>query len=965
MKWNAWIIGLASMLLAVAPLAPAYAAQDRLAELEEAADALILSNNENAEARGAIVAALEAVIAEAESLPLADGSPNPAIGRAQIKLASQLYAGGGYESALALVEEGLGRIADHLDSYALGHAEGVALRGVILAHLGRAADAQAALLEGYEQFGGWYDTLPPADRTRGPTVAKSNLEFALSQSSGRLGEADAALEWQRRSLETRRAVLGDMDADTIGARYQLALSLNRVARSEEAEAEAREAAALAIAHLPESHSVYARSLEALGIVLSRTGRPVEATDFLLRAIDLKRRHEGGDSLFFGYALHNLGTIFLQRERYEDALPLLEEAAPIFARFQGEDSPFAIGSRARIGQVHYANSDLASALSVLEPLERQLASQSIDSENATRIRPDLVRALAETGRAEDAESLALAHRDAIAASGESDSILRATARLLAARYASSQTADLAAATDDLLAAVMRRADPDVKRSPGGSLRSALDLAMDSAVVLQDPQAMIAAMALAGGSDLAAASRMRAERLAAGNPAMAAAMRDVQDRMVRADEAYRAWLAALSVGAGIEESRDNYDLATAESRAANDAFAAAFDDAAGLLAPAVPDFVDLVGSLAPTEGLLAVLPAYSGTYILAAAGDEVVLRRSSLGRAETDRLARRVTTGLAAGLQDRAASRALAAGLLPPEIMAVFGQRSSLKVFTTGPLASVPFAALDLSAGVGEPAWLADRFAISSFGTLDGRSPAPRTGGTASGGRLVAFADPASFAQQEAPPTTDAPRGTSAFFTRTGIDRTALATLPPLPGTRREAEAVASSWPGTERIVLEGSRASESAVKSPIVAKADLLLFAVHGLVAGELEGIAEPALIMAAEDAGGAEDGVLLASEIATLDLEADWVILSSCNSLAGLDGGPTAFSGLASAFRYAGAGSLLATHWKIRDDIAALLTAETIRAYRAGASKPEALRRGQQAVRASGLPDAGQPWNWAAFVLIE
>jgi CHAT domain-containing protein len=86
---------------------------------------------------------------------------------------------------------------------------------------------------------------------------------------------------------------------------------------------------------------------------------------------------------------------------------------------------------------------------------------------------------------------------------------------------------------------------------------------------------------------------------------------------------------------------------------------------------------------------------------------------------------------------------------------------------------------------------------------------------------------------------------------------------------------------------------------------IIEFATHGLMSGELKGLAEPALVLTPPpQATPDDDGLLTASKIATLKLNADWVVLSACNTAAG-DGTPDAggLSGLAKAFFYAGARS--------------------------------------------------------------
>jgi len=91
-----------------------------------------------------------------------------------------------------------------------------------------------------------------------------------------------------------------------------------------------------------------------------------------------------------------------------------------------------------------------------------------------------------------------------------------------------------------------------------------------------------------------------------------------------------------------------------------------------------------------------------------------------------------------------------------------------------------------------------------------------------------------------------------------------------------------------------------------------IFATHGLVAGDLANVVEPALMFSPpETATELDDGLLTASEVAQLDLDADWVVMSACNTAAGASKSAQALSGLARAFFYAGARALLVSHWAV------------------------------------------------------
>ena len=96
----------------------------------------------------------------------------------------------------------------------------------------------------------------------------------------------------------------------------------------------------------------------------------------------------------------------------------------------------------------------------------------------------------------------------------------------------------------------------------------------------------------------------------------------------------------------------------------------------------------------------------------------------------------------------------------------------------------------------------------------------------------------------------------------------------------------------------------------------LHFATHGLLAREADNIlqsrAEPALMLTPPQLASEEDdGLLTASEVAQLKLDADWVVMSACNTAAGDKFDSDALSGLARAFFYAGSRALLVSHWYV------------------------------------------------------
>jgi CHAT domain-containing protein len=108
------------------------------------------------------------------------------------------------------------------------------------------------------------------------------------------------------------------------------------------------------------------------------------------------------------------------------------------------------------------------------------------------------------------------------------------------------------------------------------------------------------------------------------------------------------------------------------------------------------------------------------------------------------------------------------------------------------------------------------------------------------------------------------------------------------------------------------------------------FASHGALTGQVQGSAEPGLILTPPEKGTShialerDDGYLTASEITALKLDADWVILSACNTAGGADENAEALSGTARAFFYAGARALLVSHWEVGSDAAVKLITKTL-----------------------------------------
>jgi CHAT domain-containing protein len=149
---------------------------------------------------------------------------------------------------------------------------------------------------------------------------------------------------------------------------------------------------------------------------------------------------------------------------------------------------------------------------------------------------------------------------------------------------------------------------------------------------------------------------------------------------------------------------------------------------------------------------------------------------------------------------------------------------------------------------------------------------------------------------------------------------------------------------------------------------VIYFATHGLVAGDVKGIGEPALALSIPaNPTEIDDGLLTSSEVAQLKLNADWVVLSACNTVAGDKPGAEALSGLARAFFYAGTRALLVSHWAVDSEAATRLTTSTfdIMSKDASIGRAEALRRAMlDYLGDKSNDDNANPAYWGPFSVV-
>lgn len=449
---------------------------------------------------------------------------------------------------------------------------------------------------------------------------------------------------------------------------------------------------------------------------------------------------------------------------------------------------------------------------------------------------------------------------------------------------------------------------------------------------------------------------------------------------------------------------------------------FPDYFDLINPQAVSLKDVQESLAADEAVLLVVPAVRGTHSMAVTREKVVWTRSEWNVGTVTKAATRLLWDAGVDVDaparverwwsrdapgysyDRGLAYRLYKEIIEPVSSELAGKRHVM-VVAGGVLSRFPLGMLVTKAPSGsdsEPSslrqtsWLADDFAMSHLPSLQ----ALRLARSGNEGRArMATRDKTPFVGVGDPDFVGASRergggwqgGRRRFASTRAADKATLVSvgqLARLPGTASELENMRLALGASKSSIHLGKNATEAVVRSIDLSNVGVLSFATHGVLPDEINGVHEAALaftppIDTAARQSSSNDGILKASEIAELDINADWVILSACNTSVPTEveqnetnQNAQAFAGLARAFLFAGARNILASSWPVRDDVAGLLTVATIRIARENPrlSRSEALQRAVREIRndprgeassSGGVADTwAHPNAWAPFTLI-
>jgi CHAT domain-containing protein len=831
-----------------------------------------------------------------------------------------------------------------------------------------------------------------------------SVRGAVFEARGQYAQAEAAY---RRAEAFQRAALKDLPrydfpppAEQLvhaanASLLSVARNESRQGRQSEAEVDARRALLEILKTQGKYSPTTPRFIMGLAGVLVEEGRYGEAEQLGRSALDVQRTLGIADSSPESvHILSGIGNILVAQRKLKEAAAIYEQFDQAIAQWPPQQREAFELNGSRIAAL-YATGQIEEGLTAAEALvKRQIARTGANSLDTANARGTLAMGYARAGRDGDAVREFKTAIPVLTAAGEDDND---DPTLVAAR-----SARLQRIAEAYMAVLARNPNPsndfvietfglaDAIRGHGVQ-RALAD--SSARMVAKDP-----ALAALVRTDQDHAKQISAQ-LGALNNLLALPSDQRDDQTVRA------------LSAEIEKLRNERKIASQE-------ISKRFPTYANLIDPKPSTIEEVKASLRPGEVLLSFYLGQDRSFVWAVPKEgPVAFAAVPVTAPELEASVRRLRQSLepqVATIQeippfDLALAYQLYDALLKP-VEASWLSSKSLIVVTNGALGELPLGLLPtapsqvdpkatpLFAGYRTVPWLARAHAVTVVPSVSALVTLRHIPASApSRDKLVGFGDPyfntreAAEADKESAEmeVAAADTATEAAVTRgvalrlraaphtEDVDTAELAMLPRLPDTRAELMAMAKALdvdPG--KALYLGKDANEQNVETMDLSHYRIVAFATHGLVPGDIDGLTQPALALTAPEIAGVKgNGLLTMEKILALKLDADWVVLSACNTAAGAGAGAEAASGLGSAFFYAGTRSLLVTNWSVHSASARELISDVFRRQSAdqNLSRSEALREAMMALLdGSGYTDDNgkmlfsyaHPLFWAPYSII-
>lgn len=795
-----------------------------------------------------------------------------------------------------------------------------------------------------------------------------------------------AERFYKRSLAIKEKVLGVNASDVAVTLANLAIAYNARNDTDEAEKLWKRALGIQEKALGPDHSQVAGLYNNLAAVAFFKGRNEEADRLFQRALSIEEKSVGMEHPFLGRTLGNLAGVNLALKRNKEAEAYVRRSIAIYEKALGPDHSaltVPLSSLAKVAQAQgrpdEAQQIQGRALAIFErnygPTNPRVASEVWQLALLLDQAGKPAEALEQSRRVTD---ILVAHILAESAGAQEKGREGASAQLYSG-YFHTHLQHLGTAAKAKLVAPQTLTEEGFEVAQWASQSSA-------AAALQQMGLRFAAgsdrlgLLVRESQDVAAALRRRDKELVDAVAKPAREQNSAQLEKMRSDVAdLEKRLAA--VAARLEREMPEY---------------------AALVNPRPQKISEVQNLLAPDEAMVFLLASHPQSYVfvltservsvtpLALSNDDITAKVTAFRKGlDVDELRAADAGSSKAPFFDLALAHELYRALLAP-IEAEIKDKPNLIVVPSGVLTALPFhllvtdapkiaqPSIETIAAYRDAEWLLKRHAVSVLPSVSSlqalRTFARKDRGTKP---MIGFGDPlfqpeaapASKTQQRAAKKAAKTRALSDYWQGAGIDPAMISqALSQLPDTADELKAVAQKLAAPSSDLYLGRVASEAVVKVLPLADYRVVYFATHGLVAGDVKGVAEPSLALSMpEKPSQADDGLLTASEVAQLKLNADWVVLSACNTAAGDKPGAEALSGLARSFFYAGARALLVSHWAVDSAAATKLTIDTFDVLKSDprVGRAEAVRRSMLKFMADGSDKLNaHPAMWGPFSVL-
>ena len=815
-----------------------------------------------------------------------------------------------------------------------------------------------------------------------PDVAGSLNSLAeLYRKQGRYSEAEPLC---KRSLQINEKVLGPDHLSVAQSLNNLALLYNEQGRYEDVEPLFKRSLAIYEQGLGPDHLSVAKALNNLALLYFNQSRYAEAEPLSKRSLAVREKALGPDHTDVAQSLNNLASLYQVQGRYSEAEPLYKRALAIREKALGRDHPDVALTLNNLAALYNDQGRYADA----EPLYKR--SLAIQEKTLGPDHPDVATSLNnladlydDQGRYPEAEplfkrSLAIWEK---AFGPDHPNVATALNNLVRLYDAQSRYGDALPLVRQMMERGFFSSDPSfsvLMGSQKGGLIDGAESLSDSYVVLQPVSSSAAAEAV----------KKLAQRFAAGSSELADLVRKDQDLSVEADGLDKALVSAVSKapdGRNLiaeQQLRRRLSAIETERKKLTDVLKERFPDFVALSNPQPLTLQETQNLLADDEAVVAFNIGDKKSYawvVTKTAADwaEIPINAKTLNK-EIAKLRQSLTFETDEPF-DAALSFAVYQQTFGPVADKIAG-KTRLSVFANGALTSLPFGILIKSDPEGKTLkdqdWLIKSYALTILPSIYSLKTMRASVAMVEAGKpMIAFADPvfSKEAHADAKAKRVVMRSLASFYKGSQLDVKSLAEgLPQLPGTRAEVETIAKNLRVGKDDIKLGLDATVTAVKTSKLDNYRIVYFATHGLVAGDLQGFtkakAEPALVLTIPDKpSDFDNGLLEASEVAELKLNADWVVLSACNTASSEGVGAEPLSGLARAFIYAGGKSLVVSNWDVSDEATAELMSNLFEMSKTNPSLSHSEMM-QQATLAlldsASTDDEAHPRVWAPFVVV-